>query len=360
MNNFNLPLNFLIFISFWLIGHSLAQIDPSILKTAKARGPFTWHFNEWLKANNYGIYKFDSPDFGHQASFGGKQFHGEEIRKRPVIFIHGNSDGALSAGEEEWAQGWSASISHLLANGYSTSELYAVTYGDRNFTNTLKRTVDCETLIRLRRFLESVLQYTGAQKVDIVSHSMGVTLARQIIQGRGIEDLSADEDLEQCYLGPSLRQKVHTFIGISGANYGICICSDEKLAETAPACSKKTGFWAGSGCPNAPIDECHLTSPASSRSHCHSNGRYSATLKRLNMPTRPKDAHYVVSIWSDGDAVLGKTNFAWGRQTSLIPNSDHSAIYSNLSHYSIKWKTVEDQLEFLSNEQKNEENNEEK
>uniref|UniRef100_A0A914NL84 Uncharacterized protein n=1 Tax=Meloidogyne incognita TaxID=6306 RepID=A0A914NL84_MELIC len=79
------------------------------------------------------------------------------------------------------------------------------------------------------------------------------------------------------------------------------------------------------------------------------------------MPFSAKpDAHYVVSIWSDGDAVLGKTNFAWGRQTSLIPNSDHSAIYSNLSHYSIKWKTVEDQLEFLSNGQKNEENNERK
>ena len=123
---------------------------------------------------------------------------------------------------------------------------------------------------------------------------MGVTLARQIIQGRGIEELKADEDLDQCYLGPPLRQKVHTFIGISGANYGICICSDEKLAETAPACSKKTGFWTGSGCPNAPIDECHLPSPALSRTHCHSNGQYSTTLKRLNMPTRPKDAHFVV------------------------------------------------------------------
>lgn len=67
------------------------------------------------------------------------KFFNFQIRKRPVIFIHGNSDGALAVGEEEWSQGWSATIAHLLNNGYSTAELYAVTYGDRNFTNTLQR-----------------------------------------------------------------------------------------------------------------------------------------------------------------------------------------------------------------------------
>lgn len=54
-----------------------------------------------------------------------------------------------------------------------------------------------------------------------------------------------------------------------------------------------------------------------------------------------------VSIWSDADAILGATNFAWGRLTSMIPNSDHSVIYKNHTHYSLKWMTVEDQFGFV-------------
>jgi hypothetical protein len=150
--------------------------------------------------------------------------------------------------------------------------------------------------------MEAVLQYTGAQKLDIIAHSMGVSLARHIIQGRTLEELgemggNVDPELDQCYLGPPLRHRVHTLIGIAGANFGLCLCADEKLASTAPACGKKTGFWAGSGCgTEAPIDECHLARPPPHRLHCHSSGQYSSVLHRLNAPERPKDAHFVVSL----------------------------------------------------------------
>jgi hypothetical protein len=59
-----------------------------------------------------------------------------------------------------------------------------------------------------------------------------------------------------------------------------------------------------------------------------------------------------VSLWSTADAITGPTNFAWGRLTSLIPNSDHSAVYEQHSHYSLKWMTVQDQYGFIAEQQK--------
>ena len=90
-------------------------------------------------SNDFHTYNSTLPELGSQASFGGKRFSGQKVTRPPVIFIHGNSDGALADGKDEWAQGWSASIEHFLSKGYSTAELYAVTYGDRILANSLKR-----------------------------------------------------------------------------------------------------------------------------------------------------------------------------------------------------------------------------
>lgn len=40
-----------------------------------------------------------------------------------------------------------------------------------------------EFLTYLRAFTEAVMKYTGAEKIDVVSHSMGVTLGRRVIKG---------------------------------------------------------------------------------------------------------------------------------------------------------------------------------
>lgn len=81
------------------------------------------------------------------------------------------------------ATGWDNSINYFLSKGYTSAELYATTWGDANEMNAETRTHDCATLVRLRHFLEAVIAYTGAKQIDIISHSMGVTLARKLIQG---------------------------------------------------------------------------------------------------------------------------------------------------------------------------------
>ena len=64
------------------------------------------------------------------------------------------------------------------------------------------------------------MDYTKADKVNIVSHSMGVTLTRKIIKG-GI----AKDHKDGLYdLGPSLHLKVKTFVGIAGGNLGLTAC----------------------------------------------------------------------------------------------------------------------------------------
>jgi triacylglycerol esterase/lipase EstA (alpha/beta hydrolase family) len=95
-----------------------------------------------------------------------------------------------------------------------------------------------EYLTYLRSFTEAVLKYTGAEKINIVGHSMGVTLGRGVIKGGQINN-GADYPFD---LGPSLADKVDTFIGIAGANYGLVTCGMTPVLDT---CNWENGFYPG-------------------------------------------------------------------------------------------------------------------
>lgn len=69
---------------------------------------------------------------------------------------------------------------------------------------------------------------------------MGVTLGRKIIKGG-----SAVDHIDGNYsLGVSLHDKVHAFIGIAGANYGLTACYGVSI-DKYPTCSKVDGFYPG-------------------------------------------------------------------------------------------------------------------
>lgn len=86
-----------------------------------------------------------------------------------------------------------------------------------------------------------MLEYTGAEKIDVIAHSMGVTLTRRALKG-GWSYVEKDEPY---YIGPALSDKVHTFIGIAGANYGSPVCWYSFHVNSMRMCNKHNGFYPG-------------------------------------------------------------------------------------------------------------------
>jgi len=138
------------------------------------------------------------------------------VKRVPVIFLHGNNDTPFPTACNPLYGRIQSLAQHLADNGYSTSELWGLGYqGDRcdvNADQTQRSRIahtNQANVPDLRRFVRAVLQYTGAQQVDIVGHSLGVTLAREWMR----QDLA--------YL------KVRRLVAIDGPNHGIINCSPD-------------------------------------------------------------------------------------------------------------------------------------
>lgn len=82
-----------------------------------------------------------------------------------------------------YSSGWSYSIQNFLKEGYTEAELYTTTWGNRDPNFARFRGHTCEYLLYLRKFVDAVFEYTKAREIDVISHSMGVTLTRRIIKG---------------------------------------------------------------------------------------------------------------------------------------------------------------------------------
>jgi pimeloyl-ACP methyl ester carboxylesterase len=155
--------------------------------------------------------------------FGGLRRHAP-LHHTPVIFVHGNQVDA---------QNWLSPMLQFqhLAH-YSMQEMYAISYnGLGNFSPGAPMTqptapdqdyinqnpmllangghgaADEDEIPDLCRFIEAVQAYTGSQQVDIVTHSLGVTIMRKLL-----------------VYYPSLRKDVTAFVAIAGANHGTSVC----------------------------------------------------------------------------------------------------------------------------------------
>ncbi|KAE9548079.1 hypothetical protein FO519_008708 [Halicephalobus sp. NKZ332] len=315
----------------------------TFVKGTEVKGPFTVDFQNWLQSAGYADYNFPSLHLGNAASFGGRTSSDQKIEKEPVIFIHGNSDGALDEGTL-YNSGWTASIEHFMINGYTSAELYALTWGDRDLSQSYSRVHSCVTLKRVRRFIDAVLAYTNTTKVDIIAHSMGVTVARMAIAGGDWWD-----QIESCYLGTPINGRIQSFLGIAGANYGMCACIGE-AANAFKACGKSIGFYAGDSCqkvPKSPLSKSKSNFTCSDTpENADCKVEYASNLMNLN-DKHPKPAERVYSFWSDEDEIIGNNN-VWGRRTSEIPGSDEHMIFPTLKHHELKINTAKSQHDFVN------------
>lgn len=155
--------------------------------------------------------------------FGGIRRHAP-LHHTPVIFVHGNQADA---------QNWlSPMLQFQRLAHYSMQEMYALSYNGLGnyyggapigatttpdndyfqqnpggFANGGHGANDEDNIPDLCRFIEAVQAYTGSRQVDLVTHSLGVTLARKLLVDY-----------------PSFRKDVVAFVAIAGANHGTSIC----------------------------------------------------------------------------------------------------------------------------------------
>lgn len=251
------------------------------------------HFKAWLQANGYAA-DFDRDDL-EGGSFGGLASDDDCIRRDPVVFVHGNADKALGG----TFGGWTASVEHFVTLGHRQAELYATTYGPANPLLIWDYTHSRENILQVRSFIEAVLAYTGADRVDVIAHSMGVTMARKAIKGGPGEDQAGTFDL-----GPPLTDRIDTFVGIAGGNLGLSACY---LTPAVPACSVTDGFYPGQLLLGEVIGQ-------------------SALIQDLNQ-TSGYEGAYRYSIWSVVDEVVTGACLVWGYNTCQIPGHTAEKVY---------------------------------
>jgi hypothetical protein len=282
----------------------------------------TSHFRTWLTNNGYGGYDFARDDLVG-GSYGGKASSTDTVVNQPVIFIHGNSDKAVGTSGTT-TSGWTDSIQYFLNNGYKTSELYATTWGPANSAYSSQQYHSKTNVMRLRKFIEAVKAYTGATKVDIVTHSMGVTLGRKAVLGGWATDSLNGGDY---YVGGSLTASVDTFVGIAGANLGLTSCYS--TGPTTPTCGNTNGlypgYWNGVGV----------------------SGR-SAYLNNL-LASSGYEGAYRYTIWSTVDQVIGGGGLVYGSYTPRIPGQTGEVVFSSspYGHFGCKELTGYYQLRMV-------------
>ena len=289
----------LVLVLFLVAATSFAQLsgDPAV--------GMTTDFRNWLTANGYDGYNFPRGEITG-GGYGGRTAPGQLLTHHPVIFIHGNSDSAL--GYSSGFTGWTASIAYFKSQGYTSAELYATTWGPANALLASNQYHSKSTMSRIRAFIQAVKAYTGATQVDIVSHSMGVTLARKAIIGGSAYDSAAGGNYS---LGTSMTSSVDAFVGIAGANRGLVACYNS--GPTTPTCSDINGLYPGYLIGfTGPYDVSSILVDMNSVAH--------------------REGSYVSTIWSSVDEVIGYGTIVYGQSTCRIPGQNGEKTFSTVPY----------------------------
>jgi len=131
---------------------------------------------------------------------------GHSLRRRPVVLVHGNTRDA-----GDWDEHGMSVKQRFVEAGYSAQELWALSYNGKS-SKFLPAQARCRTAAQinvpdLAAFLEAVSAYTGAEKLDIVAHSLGVVVVRKTL----VEH-------------PELAGRVVHIAAIAGPNHGTTVC----------------------------------------------------------------------------------------------------------------------------------------
>jgi hypothetical protein len=190
-----------------------AQADPAKPARSRPQGPAVASF-----ARDVPVLK-DSEWKWRIGGWGGVRRRAP-LKHLPVIFVHGNNVDAAD---------WYPVRDDFRKAGWSDQELWGISYGGLGGANgtalhttnpqrdaehsqagddhSTYITEDDANVPDLYAFIRMVQAYTGSSRFVLVSHSLGVTLARKTL-----------------LVHRELRKDLVAFVGIAGANHGTSFC----------------------------------------------------------------------------------------------------------------------------------------
>jgi len=298
----------------WSRGFPLVCTLLTLSALPHSSATITDNFRSWLNSNGFSQWDFARDEIVN-GSYGGKSSDSDIVINQPVVYVHGN----LATGSE-----WDDNIEYMLGKGYTTAELYATTWtSDHEVWSD--QTLDESCVMINRKFFEAVMEYTGAQYIDIIAHSQGVVLSRKALKGGGGID---DNGTISYQVGEPLSASVDTFVGIAGPNLGMMTCT-KRWNVNSLHCNQNNGMYPGL------LDD---TGAVVNRS------KY-----LVDLAENPGyEGQYRYALWSTHDEIIG--NKIYGEHNAWIPEQTGEKGYSNatIGHIDLPFRTMDEQLQLIT------------
>jgi pimeloyl-ACP methyl ester carboxylesterase len=198
----------------------------TIVGPAEPRREFPKDFLRLLPIDKQARSALSSWQDAHVGGWGGGACPAGHRPRRPVVFVHGNSVDAWFWNDTPSGDGTTIVNvrQKFLDAGYCARELWAISYTGQAAQETGGSgyfTYADVNADEVYRFIEAVRTYTGARTVDVVSHSLGVTVVRRA-----------------AFLHRDLYKRMTTFVAIAGANQGTTTCRGQGTAHVSHVCEE--------------------------------------------------------------------------------------------------------------------------
>jgi triacylglycerol lipase len=204
-----------------------------------------------------------------------------------IVLVHGNT-GTPSQ--------WNNTVGTLQGRGYLTSQLFLPNWGSK--TNAGSNDHSAANTSVVKSALQSAFASSCTGKIDVIGHSMGVTLAMKAINELG-------------YAG-----RVNSFVGVAGAQHGLNACGVYPFNVVNATC----------GANGLSIDSPLIVSVRGKR--------YGSKM-------------YSIKSWMDELVCIGSC-YVYGWHTSNIDSQNASYDYA-LGHFGLMSYTTSKQADLLMN-----------
>jgi triacylglycerol lipase len=205
-----------------------------------------------------------------------------------VVMVHGNT-GTPSQ--------WNNTVSLLKSKGWLDSQIFRPDWGYKSATQASLKSHDSTNTGKVKTAITNALNSSCTGKIDVMGHSMGVTLAMKAINELGVSG------------------RVDSFVGIAGAQHGLLSCGVYPYNVATPTCGSQ-GLSVGSPLINSVRSK-----------------RYGARM-------------YSIKSWIDQIVCSTGTCLVYGSHTSNVDSQNASYDFST-GHFGLLTDTATKQWELI-------------